>query len=384
VLSLSDFVECPDVLEPVPGHPGLLAMCTYQLHSNGRKTGSVSLLGASQASLRHLGPPVETRAIFDGRWCSFDTEIPLFLAATQGPGLTLHSLSDEGPPTLTLVGAPWQLPPPPDSAAPVDNSSSSALCSVWLSAPGGGGEGFRCASGLSDGRVWLGCVPGDGGSLKTEACWESHSLQGTPMEVWCAAAVDTGEGCAAAAAVAGGGGGSSAPGRALWTGGDDGCLRFWDIRTAPPQPRSPPLSRAHTAGVTSIAPHPSFPFLVATGGYDERLLLWDPRKMSPAGTPLGEFNLGGGVWRLAWGDKVGRPDALAAACMYGGARVISAISESGGGRVTSEFHGHDSASLTYGVSWVEDDLVATCAFYSKEVKLWSPSSNAPPKGLLPM
>ena len=226
----------------------------------------------------------------------------------------------------------------------------------------------------------MGEVPGDGGCLKTEACWESHSLQGTPMEVWCAAVLHGGD--------------------VLWTGGDDGCLRAWDTRASPPPSRALPLSRAHTAGVTTIAPHPNpSSHLVATGGYDERLLLWDSRMLHPTVAPLEEYNLGGGVWRVAWGEGVGNPDSLAAACMYGGARVVSGVgstpgvtelasSSTGGsvgtpdgggvgggvrGRVSSSYFGHQSKALTYGVAWVEKDLVATCAFYSKEVRVWSPS-----------
>ena len=45
-----------------------------------------------------------------------------------------------------------------------------------------------------------------------------------------------------------------------------------------------------------------------------------------------------------------------------------------GWRITGQFTGHESKALTYGVEWLEEDLVATCAFYSKEVALWSPSS----------
>lgn len=375
--------ECPDVLLSTPGNKEILTLLTYELHKeSGRKAGSVSLLHASRTSLGPVSPPIPTRAVFDGRWSPLNgTHPPYLLTATHGPGVSVFALEggdqEDTPLHLRPLYGPISplLPHPSGDGQGEEGQeeAGSALCCAWL-----GKDRILC--GLSDGWIWVGSLDTQGGghAPQEECRWKAHSLHGTPMEVWCASVVGDAD--------------SSSSSSWVWSGGDDGCIRAWDVRDAPPSPSTPPLlSRAHTAGVTCIVPHPNpATHLIATGSYDERLLLWDARFTHPK-KPLAEVAMGGGVWRVSWGTQVGKPFSLAAACMYGGARVVtwgegmemdttsSATTTdttlfSEGWQVTGQFTGHESKALTYGVEWLEEDLVATCAFYSKEVALWSPSS----------
>ena len=83
------------------------------------------------------------------------------------------------------------------------------------------------------------------------------------------------------------------------SGGDDGKLKFWDIRAI----QRPTQVLNFDAGVTCVSPHPNpqLSHLVACGGYDERLQIYDVRYVSNHKPPLCQSReLGGGVWRIQW------------------------------------------------------------------------------------
>jgi hypothetical protein len=394
--SVLDFAECVDVLERHPHYPTLYAACTYMLHGGGEKTGSVGLVEAGAGiPLSRACKPLVTSAVFDGQWVVPSPggcpSTALFLAATQGPGLCLQALKEEeeeekgeggtGGCAAAAGGAScgrrrrrlvplgsWGLP-----GAAASGGGGSALSCALVGSGGGSDDaaGLRALASLADGRLWLGRL-GEGGVVREEACWGAHFLRGgVPAEVWCAAAV--------------GGAG------ALWSGGDDGLLKGWDARA--PGASGPTFTVGHHgAGVTCIAPRgQAAPHSIATGCYDQHLRLWDSRRMG--GGPLGQLDLGGGVWRLKWRDGVcgggggggggGGEEAaaalLAAACMHGGACVVRV---QGGGqecRVVGAYKGHEAAALTYGVEWAQGEgeggggalSLVSCAFYSKQVHSWS-------------
>ncbi|KAG5460962.1 MAG: hypothetical protein BJ554DRAFT_6925 [Olpidium bornovanus] len=141
-------------------------------------------------------------------------------------------------------------------------------------------------------------------------------------------------------------------------------------------------------GVTAIESNSLAPNLLATGSYDEHILIWDHRSLA---VPLHDVGAGGGVWRLRWHPR--RPDVLLAACMHGGLRVIrvgegfilvlcarlAALAIIGpyvpSCRISSSFLDHQS--MTYGADWsraVPRDegctLVGSCSFYDHVLHLW--------------
>lgn len=61
------------------------------------------------------------------------------------------------------------------------------------------------------------------------------------------------------------------------SGGDDCCMKLWDLRIA----RSPVhVERRYDAGVTSAQWHPSEGNIFATGSYDENVRIWDDRMLA--------------------------------------------------------------------------------------------------------
>jgi diphthine methyl ester acylhydrolase len=158
-------------------------------------------------------------------------------------------------------------------------------------------------------------------------------------------------------------------GPVLWSGGDDCSLKGWDLREpatgqGSKRRRKPTFVVEGDAGFCSCQWHPSNPHLVASGGYDSLLRVWDERSM---GAPLSSFDVGGGVWRIKWGGD----NELLIAGMRGGAWVLRM-----GDALEPVTHmtDHESESLTYGADWLfasSSRLAGTCSFYNREFRVWS-------------
>ncbi|OZJ06546.1 hypothetical protein BZG36_00509 [Bifiguratus adelaidae] len=166
----------------------------------------------------------------------------------------------------------------------------------------------------------------------------------------------------------------------MYSGGDDCRLKAWDLRVSKETPLL--VSKRHQMGVTSIQSSPHVEHLLATGSYDEHVLLWDTRSMR---APLADIPTGGGVWRLKW-HPVDKHQLLSVS-MHAGAFTIHVQGGIIGqrdadpvtGHVTTEFLEHKS--MAYGGDWcyapgfnVKNSLIVTCSFYDHIAHVWQSST----------
>ncbi|XP_077980321.1 diphthine methyltransferase-like [Glandiceps talaboti] len=154
----------------------------------------------------------------------------------------------------------------------------------------------------------------------------------------------------------------------VYSGGDDCKLKCWDTRTDCTHPVI--VSKRHDMGVCSIQSNRCRENILATGSYDENVLLWDTRQMKQ---PLCTTDVDGGVWRVKWHPLHG--DWLLTACMHNGFHILDCTTITEGSvEILKSYHGHDS--LAYGVDWCQmevqrlQQLVASCSFYDHVLHLW--------------
>eukprot|EP00188_Purpureofilum_apyrenoidigerum_P003791 Plantae.Rhodophyta-Purpureofilum_apyrenoidigerum.ctg40583.p1 GENE.Plantae.Rhodophyta-Purpureofilum_apyrenoidigerum.ctg40583~~Plantae.Rhodophyta-Purpureofilum_apyrenoidigerum.ctg40583.p1 ORF type:complete len:333 (-),score=32.51 Plantae.Rhodophyta-Purpureofilum_apyrenoidigerum.ctg40583:116-1114(-) len=156
------------------------------------------------------------------------------------------------------------------------------------------------------------------------------------------------------------------------SGGDDGALRIWDIRTEPHAKCVMQANAAHDLlGVTSICCIESDDHAIITGGYDNQLRFWDRRNLHrELKDPL---KLSGAPWRIK--PHPNERHKLLVPAMYAGAYVITMPTATCPSTL-SLYEGHDS--IVYGAAWMrlpeEDEFAAlTCSFYDHALHMWLPS-----------
>ncbi|CAG5918226.1 unnamed protein product [Menidia menidia] len=268
-----------------------------------------------------MGPPLtelqrmDTAAILDMKWCHVPlAEKPVLGVAAATGELQLYALSksQEGRRGLQTLGS-------------VEVGAERLALSLDWSTGRKDSSEVRAVCSDSAGCVSV-CSLAQAAPVAT-AHWKAHDF-----EAWIAAFSywDT---------------------QLVYSGGDDCKLKGWDLRVSTSSPVF--CSKRHSMGVCSIHSSPHREHVLATGSYDEQVLLWDGRNTRQ---PLSESPLGGGVWRLKWHPA--HPHLLLAACMHNDFHVLHCQQalEGGGGAcpVVASYILHNS--LAYGADWSQLSL----------------------------
>lgn len=302
----------------------VLACGTYQLLKDQEKT-TVESTTPSRTGRLYLfqfhsqgsfTPPlteiqrIDTPAILDLKWCHIPVcERPMLGMATACGEIQLHRLVDTQQSSCLEHVSSTELGP-----------DRLALSLDWSTARGESSD-VRVVS--SDSTGSLSVLTLGEASLSVISQWKAHEFEAwiSAFSYW-----DT---------------------QLIYSGGDDCKLKGWDLRMGPSSPTF--TSKRHSMGVCSIHSNPHREHVLATGSYDENVLLWDGRNMRQ---PLSETAVGGGVWRLKWHPT--QEHLLLAACMHNDYHILhcqQAMDEGNEGPcpILASYILHNS--LAYGADW---------------------------------
>ncbi|KAF4523103.1 hypothetical protein B566_EDAN003117 [Ephemera danica] len=311
---------------PIEGYEHLLMCATYQLTEEVKK-GSIFLFSfpASANTLSVLQEIKGLPGILDAKWKpQLMTNGKAALATVDSEGyLTVYSLNDSATELAKLTSI---------TLFPDISPSPLALYVDWSPF-----ETNQLTVSSSNGYLTL--VEFNGTDFAVQQQWNGHSF-----EAWVAMFDRNNP-------------------NILYSGGDDSVMKCYDYRQDPAQ--TVWKSSAHTAGVTSFMTSIKRPNQFSSGSYDEYLKLWDSRMPKPT-TPLSELCLGGGVWRVSERDYTDEIQAVIAACMFAGFKLLhwnqSSIS-------VIDSYRSDDECLAYGVDWSSTNTFAACSYYDHKLML---------------
>ncbi|XP_036040433.1 diphthine methyltransferase isoform X1 [Onychomys torridus] len=312
---------------PVEGCQHLMACGTYQL----RTPENQPALDVSEPQLRlgrlylysfsedNTAKPLfeiqrrDSSAILDMKWCHIPVSGHILLGVANASGsVELLHLTDYEKNSYTLQSI---------SSLTLEERCLSLSLDWSTGKPGRVREQpLKIISSDSKGQLHLLMVNEGGAELQLVASWPAHHF-----EAWIAAF-------------------NYWQTELVYSGGDDCLLKGWDTRML-----GTPVftSKRHSMGVCSIQSNPHQEHILATGSYDEHVLLWDTRNIKQ---PLADVPVQGGVWRLKWHPV--HHHLLLAACMHNGFKILNcqkAIEEKQD--VTVLISHEMPNSLVYGADW---------------------------------
>ncbi|KAK4748113.1 hypothetical protein SAY87_014699 [Trapa incisa] len=318
-----------------------LAVSTYNLQEgdNPNRSGSISLFEVdADADCLKLLHRVEASGIFDIKWNPVGSNTgfgPLLAQADSSGYIRVHCVETSSD-DLENKGV---------ALREIDSekiSSSMCLCVDWNP------SATSVCAGLSDGSVSV--LSFSESKLELLQEWKAHGF-----ETWAASF-------------------NPYQPHLIYSGSDDCKFICWDLRV---QPSSPVFqnSKSHMMGVCCITMSKDTPNTLFTGSYDEFFRVWDVRSISK---PVNEasLGLGGGVWRIKNHPSV--PGVVLTACMHNGFAILKA-KEGGEIEVMQTYKKHES--LAYGADWQRGEIgeggrkknvIATCSFYDRLVRIWAP------------
>ena len=365
-----DTVLCADSVEWCPrmGFRDICVCSTYELDlSRGAKYGEAHFLSIPPPEAGNVRVPVYEAApkvdfaggVLDAKWGELGG-VPVLAVGTSAGAVSVLSLTRKC--SDGFVGTKRDHSVCINQLRNIRVLANNAVLSVDWAA--GSNTELLTTNGNGTAAIFDLSISSESDKAHAVARWKAHDLYGAETEVWVGVF-------------------DKVASHTVYTGADDGKFKGWDTRSELKRPLFV-NEETNGCGVCSINCSPHREFLVASGGYDGFVRIWDTRMMHRGS--MQSINVGGGVWRLKWHPQIS--SKLAAAAMRGGAHILTVdcVPHKEGEyscflKSFDHYDGHPSEALTYGIDWSYDhawngNLVGTCSFYDHSLHFWRPGKGS--------